>query len=108
MEIKEVVKEKYGRPRCASRVAAVTDAVGAGSAPRKAAATRSPRTYTMQRRPAQFRKRHWRLRSAAATPRRWRKLKPGETVLDLGSGGGIDVLLSARRVGPTAKLTASI
>ena len=28
---------------------------------------------------------------------------PGETVLDLGSGGGIDVLLSARRVGPTGK-----
>ena len=27
-------------------------------------------------------------------------LRPGETVLDLGSGGGIDVLLSARRVGP--------
>jgi arsenite methyltransferase len=31
------------------------------------------------------------------------QLKPGETVLDLGSGGGIDVLLSARRVGPTGK-----
>lgn len=29
------------------------------------------------------------------------ELKPGESVLDLGSGGGIDVLLSARRVGPT-------
>jgi len=29
------------------------------------------------------------------------ELRPGETVLDLGSGGGIDVLLSARRVGPT-------
>ena len=29
------------------------------------------------------------------------QLSPGETVLDLGSGGGIDVLLSARRVGPT-------
>lgn len=28
---------------------------------------------------------------------------PGEVVLDLGSGGGIDVLLSARRVGPTGK-----
>src|SRR6187401_1952353 len=28
-------------------------------------------------------------------------LRPGERVLDLGSGGGIDVLLSARRVGPT-------
>ncbi len=31
------------------------------------------------------------------------RLQPGETVLDLGSGGGIDVLLSARRVGPTGK-----
>src|SRR6202046_2880939 len=31
------------------------------------------------------------------------ELKPGETVLDLGSGGGIDVLLSASRVGPTGK-----
>src|ERR1700689_5180188 len=31
------------------------------------------------------------------------KLNPGERVLDLGSGGGIDVLLSARRVGPTGK-----
>jgi len=29
------------------------------------------------------------------------RLEPGETVLDLGSGGGIDVILSARRVGPT-------
>jgi arsenite methyltransferase len=31
------------------------------------------------------------------------QLNPGETVLDLGSGGGIDVLLSARRVGPGGK-----
>jgi arsenite methyltransferase len=31
------------------------------------------------------------------------QLNPGETVLDLGSGGGIDVLLSARRVGPSGK-----
>jgi SAM-dependent methyltransferase len=31
------------------------------------------------------------------------QLSPGETVLDLGSGGGIDVLLSARRVGPSGK-----
>ena len=29
------------------------------------------------------------------------ELEPGETVLDLGSGGGIDVLLSAKRIGPT-------
>ena len=32
------------------------------------------------------------------------KLEPGQTVLDLGSGGGIDVLLSAKRVGPTGKV----
>src|SRR5262249_7476284 len=32
------------------------------------------------------------------------ELEPGQTVLDLGSGGGIDVLLSATRVGPTGKV----
>jgi len=32
------------------------------------------------------------------------QLEPGQTVLDLGSGGGIDVLLSAQRVGPTGKV----
>src|SRR5436189_5810533 len=31
------------------------------------------------------------------------KLQPGEVVLDLGSGGGVDVILSAKRVGPTGK-----
>ena len=31
-------------------------------------------------------------------------LQPGQTVLDLGSGGGLDVLLSAKRVGPTGKV----
>ena len=42
-------------------------------------------------------------RSAAAIPTAVADLHEGETVLDLGSGGGIDVLLSARRVGPTGK-----
>jgi len=37
-------------------------------------------------------------------PTAWAELNQGETVLDLGSGGGIDVLLSARRVGPTGKV----
>jgi arsenite methyltransferase len=43
------------------------------------------------------------LRLAAATPTAVAELHEGETVLDLGSGGGIDVLLSAKRVGPTGK-----
>ena len=34
------------------------------------------------------------------------KLQPGQIVLDLGSGGGIDVLLSAKRVGPTGRVSA--
>ena len=44
----------------------------------------------------------WR-RSAVATRPRWLSFPRAETVLDLGSGGGIDVLLSAKRVGPTGK-----
>ena len=43
-------------------------------------------------------------RSAAAIRPRCSTLEPGQTVLDLGSGGGIDVLLSAKRVGPTGKV----
>src|SRR3982074_3233173 len=37
---------------------------------------------------------------SCGTPTALAQLRPGETVLDLGSGGGMDVLLSARRVGP--------
>ena len=43
------------------------------------------------------------LRWGCGNPTALAALNPGETVLDLGSGGGIDVLLSARRVGPTGK-----
>ena len=42
--------------------------------------------------------------SVVATRPRSADLHPGETVLDLGSGGGIDVLLSAKRVGQTGKV----
>ncbi len=63
----------------------------------------SPRIFTAKVKPALSRKPrcapHW----AAAIPPLSRSLQPGEIVLDLGSGGGMDVLLSARRVGPTGK-----
>jgi arsenite methyltransferase len=41
---------------------------------------------------------------ACGNPTALAELRPGEVVLDLGSGGGIDVLLSAQRVGPTGKV----
>ena len=59
------------------------------------ASTRSTRRGAARR----GRARHSRLRQ----PHGLADLHPGEVVLDLGSGGGIDVLLSARRVGPTGK-----
>jgi ubiquinone/menaquinone biosynthesis C-methylase UbiE len=37
-------------------------------------------------------------------PLRAAQLRPGESVLDLGSGAGLDLLLSARRVGPTGRV----
>jgi len=42
----------------------------------------------------------WRASLGCGNPLAVADLRPGETVLDLGSGGGLDVLLSARRVGP--------
>jgi arsenite methyltransferase len=40
---------------------------------------------------------------SCGNPTAMASLKPGETVVDLGSGGGLDVFLAARRVGPTGK-----
>ena len=57
----------------------------------------------MPRRSGRFPKRRCWPRSGCGNPTALAELNPGEVVLDLGSGGGIDVLLSARRVGPTGK-----
>jgi arsenite methyltransferase len=101
MELKDVVKEKYGQ--AALRVnAGGSSCCGAGAALDDC---RDPITSNLY--------------DAAQTgvlpeeavlaslgcgnPTALTELNPGETVLDLGSGGGIDVLLSARRVGLTGK-----
>ncbi len=101
MELKDVVKEKYGQ--AALRVTAGGSSC-CGAARRAGWLLRSdhlqPLRCLADRRTAP-RKRYW-PRSAAEIPRRWLSCT-GETVLDLGSGGGIDVLLSARRVGRTGK-----
>ena len=100
-DVKDIVREKYGQ--AAQRVAAgqangccgasalegcdpitsdLYDSVQAGEVPEKA----------MQ------------ASLGCGNPTALAELKPGETVLDLGSGGGIDVLLSAKRVGPLGKV----
>ena len=102
MEIKEVVKEKYGQ--AALRVAIGRKLLLRGERRRSmAAATRSPRTFTTPRRPAQLPEEAVLASLGCGNPTALAQLNAGETVLDLGSGGGIDVLLSARRVGPTGK-----
>jgi SAM-dependent methyltransferase len=98
-DIKEVVKEKYGQAalrvrsggssRCGAAASTgcdpitvnLYDAVQAGQIPEEALLASL----------------------GCGNPTALAKLNPGEIVLDLGSGGGIDVLLSAKRVGATGK-----
>ena len=100
-DLKEIVKEKYGQAAlrvktggssCCGAAAALDgccdpitsdlyDAAETGGLPREAVLASL----------------------GCGNPTALAQLNPGETVLDLGSGGGIDVLLSARRVGPAGK-----
>ena len=98
--IQEVVKEKYGA--AAKQVAAGKTACCGGGAELSGCDPITRNLYNDAEKsglPAD---------AVAASlgcgnPTALAKLQPGETVLDLGSGGGIDVLLSAKRVGPTGK-----
>src|SRR5579871_2526337 len=99
-DLKEIVQEKYGaaalrvgkgegngccgaseRASCDPITSNLYDAADAGALPEQAVAASL----------------------GCGNPTALAELKAGETVLDLGSGGGIDVLLSAKRVGPTGK-----
>jgi SAM-dependent methyltransferase len=98
-DIKHVVREKYGE--AARKVAAQAQSSCCGPAP----SCCDPITSNLYD-AAQTRE----LPDAAVAaslgcgnPTALAELAPGEVVLDLGSGGGIDVLLSAHRVGPTGK-----
>ena len=100
MEIKEVVKEKYGQ-------AALRVNSGGSSCCGGAAATDccDPITSNLYDSTQQGEVPDTAMKASlgCGNPTALAELKAGETVLDLGSGGGIDVLLSARRVGPTGK-----
>jgi SAM-dependent methyltransferase len=98
--IKEVVKEKYGQ-------AALRVTTGGSSCCGGAPSTGScdPITSNLYNssQAASIPDEALQASLGCGNPTLLAQLHPGETVLDLGSGGGIDVLLSARRVGPTGK-----
>jgi arsenite methyltransferase len=99
-DIKEVVKEKYGE--AALRVkSGGSSCCGAAGATGCADPITSNLYDTSQI--GQLPQEAVLASLGCGNPTALAELKPGETVLDLGSGGGIDVLLSARRVSPMGK-----
>ena len=101
MEIKEKVREKYGE--AALRVKTGGSAC-CGSAPSSRGCV-DPITSNLYdaSQTGQIPEEAVLASLGCGNPTALANLSPGETVLDLGSGGGIDVLLSAKRVGPTGK-----
>ena len=100
-DIKEAVKEKYGS---AALRATSGGSSCCGAAPASGCAT-DPITSNLYdaAQSAQIPEAAMQASLGCGNPTALAELNAGETVLDLGSGGGIDVLLSARRVGPTGK-----
>jgi len=103
MELKEIVQEKYGE--AARRVAAGGGNGCCGARSALLDGCCDPITSNLYDEGDAGRIPEEALRASlgCGNPTALAKLNAGETVLDLGSGGGIDVLLSARRVGPTGK-----
>ncbi|HEV3143310.1 MAG TPA: arsenite methyltransferase [Gemmataceae bacterium] len=101
MDIKEVVKEKYGQ--AALRVHSGGSSC-CGSAPSSQCGADPITSNLYAAGDTNLLPQEAVLASlGCGNPTALAKLHPGEIVLDLGSGGGIDVLLSAKRVGPTGK-----
>jgi len=101
-KITEAVKEKYGE--AASRVAS-GGAASCGTAPSSACCGGDPITSNLYEsaQTAGLPQGAVLASLGCGNPTALAQLKPGEIVLDLGSGGGIDVLLSAKRVSPGGK-----
>ena len=98
--IKDIVKEKYGK--AALRVTSGTGSSCCGSASSRGDC--DPITSNLYGQEASDLPQEAVAASlGCGNPTALAQLAPGETVLDLGSGGGIDVLLPAKRVGPTGK-----
>jgi arsenite methyltransferase len=101
-DLKATVRERYGRAALQAATGARTGCCGGGSC---ASATDDPITSNLysEAETATLPARAVLASLGCGNPTALAELREGEVVLDLGSGGGIDVLLSARRVGPTGK-----
>jgi arsenite methyltransferase len=101
--IKTAVQEKYGA--AAKRAASGKGTACCGTSPASAIEGCDPITSNLycEGEAGSVPEAALRASLGCGNPTTLAKLELGETVLDLGSGGGIDVLLSARRVGPTGK-----
>src|SRR5579863_3105832 len=99
--IKEVVKEKYGQ--AALRVTSGSSSCCGASASTSCCADPITSKLYDPIEASEIPAEALLASLGCGNPTALANLNPGETVLDLGSGGGIDVLLSARRVGPTGK-----
>ena len=101
--IKSIVQEKYGE--AAKRAASGQASACCGSSRASAIEGCDPITANLygEGEAGSVPEAALRASLGCGNPTALAKLAPGEIVLDLGSGGGIDVLLSARRVGPTGK-----
>ena len=101
VDIKEVVKEKYGQAALRVKTGGST-CCGATPASDSCCDPITTNLYDLAQ-AAQIPEGALKASLGCGNPTALAQLNPGEVVLDLGSGGGIDVLLSARRVGPTGK-----
>ena len=99
-DIKDVVKERYGQ--AALRVRAGGSSCCGATATTGCADPITSNLYDASQ-AGQIPEEALLASLGCGNPTALAQLKPGEVVLDLGSGGGIDVLLSARRVGPAGK-----
>lgn len=100
-ELKDIVKTKYGQAAVRAKSGAANSCCG-GSASDGGCDPITSNLYDAGQEgevPAAA----MRASLGCGNPTALAELKAGEVVLDLGSGGGIDVILSARRVGPTGK-----
>jgi arsenite methyltransferase len=98
-DIKEIVKEKYGQAALRGKNGSCCGTTDASATSCDPITSNLYDATQLEQIPGEA----LQASLGCGNPTALAKLNPGETVLDLGSGGGIDVLLSAKRVGPTGR-----